>query len=226
MANRTQVDAGQEIEVTAVAEDAQTPAELLTYEWTAEPAGGTFMNQGRIARWRAPTDGPVPSDYAIRVTVRDLTLSATMTTSPIRVNDGIREMRQLAETFLADFSDSTKTAEFCVRNFSNSCPGKQEELLDIQNNRQTFTILSATYRVDSVSLNASPFFCSAPGGPSGCARVISPARWVSFNRILNRVEEARGDSWLTGFYENRQWWLCDSRFFGSPTLTLNGRFLR
>ena len=70
-ANRTQVDAGQEIEVTAVAEDAQTPAELLTYEWTAEPAGGTFTSQGRTARWRAPTDGPVPSDYAIRVTVRD-----------------------------------------------------------------------------------------------------------------------------------------------------------
>ena len=39
-ANRTQVDAGQEVEITAVAEDAQTPAELLTYEWTAEPAGG------------------------------------------------------------------------------------------------------------------------------------------------------------------------------------------
>jgi hypothetical protein len=225
-ANRTQVDAGQEVEITAVAEDAQTPAELLTYEWTTEPPGGTLASQGRIVRWRAPTDGPVPSDYVVRVTVRDLTLSATMTTSPIRVNDGIREMRQLAEAFLADFSDSSKSAEFVVRNFSNSCGGKQEELLDIQNNRQTFTILNAIYRVDSVSLNASPFFCSAPGGPSGCARVISPARWVSLNRVTNRIEEARGDSWLTGFYENRQWWLCDSRFFGSPALTLNGRFLR
>jgi hypothetical protein len=211
--NRTQVDAGQEVEITVVAEDAQTPAELLTYEWAAEPAAGTFTSQGRIARWRAPTDGPVPSDYVIRVTVRDLTLSGTMTTPPIRVNDGIREMRQLAETFLADFSDSTKSPEFCVRNFTNSCSGKQEELFDIQNNRQTFTILNSNYRVDSVSLDANPFFCTAPGAPSSCARVISEARWVSFNRRTNRVEEARGDSWLTGVYENRQWWLCDSRFF-------------
>jgi hypothetical protein len=225
-ASRTQVDAGQEVEVTAVAEDAQAATALLQFTWTAEPPGGTFTGTGPVVRWRAPADGPVPSDYALRVTVSDGQLTATMATPLIRVNDGIREMRQLADTFLADFSDSSKSAEFCVRNFTSACDGKQQELADIQANRATFTILNASYRIDSVELAASPFFCTGPGGPSSCARVIAPARWVSFNRVLNRVEEARGDAWLTGVYEGRQWWLCDSRFFGSPTLTLNGRFLR
>ncbi len=218
-ANRTQVDAGQEVEITAVAEDAQTPAELLTYEWAAEPVGGTFASQGHIVRWRAPIDGPVPSDYAIRVTVRDLTLSATMTTSPIRVNDGVREMRQLADTFLTDFADSTKSAEFCVRNFTDACRGKAEEQLDIQNNRRQYTILRETHRIDSVQLNSGWIFCTAPSGPASCALVVAPVEWVSRVNGSLRVDTAVGRSFLTGVFEGRQWWLCDSRFFEPETLT-------
>jgi hypothetical protein len=225
-ASAAQVEAGQELTVTAAVEDAETPVDQLRYTWMADPAGGSFEGDGRVVRWRAPATGPVPSDYVLRVTVLDGPLIASGATSSIRVNDGLREMRQLTETFLADFSDSNKSAEVCVRNFTNSCPGKQEELADIQRNRQTFTILSSNYRIDSVEMNANPFFCTGPGGPSSCARVIAPARWVSLNRTNNRIEEVRGDAWLTGIYENRQWWLCDSRFFGSPSATLNGRFLR
>jgi hypothetical protein len=225
-ANRTQVDAGQEVEITAVAEDAQTPAELLTYEWTAEPAGGTFTSQGRTARWRAPTDGPVPSDYAIRVTVRDLTLSATMTTSPIRVNDGIREMRALAETFLGDFIVSTNTAEFCVRNFSDSCPGKQQELIDIRENREDFTILPAqsTYRVAEVHLNSGWLNCTSPQGPGSCALVVAPSRFVSINHQTGRVEVAPGDALISGIFEQNRWRLCDSRYDPPSTLGVKSRF--
>ncbi len=212
--NRMQVDAGQEVEVTAVAEDVQTPADQLLYEWVADPVGGTFTGQGRIVRWRAPTDGPVPSDYTIRVTVRDLTLSGTGTSAPIRVNDGIREMRQLAETFLADFSDSTKSAELCVRNFTDSCPGKRDELAQIQDNRRTLVIVSEMHRVGDVQMNASPFTCTAPTGKASCALVVSPVQWISRLRSNGSVECVRGDSWLTGVYERNQWWLCDSNFFG------------
>jgi hypothetical protein len=225
-ANKTQVDAGQEAEITAVAEDAQTPAELLTYEWTAEPAGGTFMNQGRIVRWRAPTDGPVPSDYAIRVTVRDLTLSATMTTSPIRVNDGIREMRQLAETFLGDFIVSTNSAEYCVRNFTDSCPGKQAELIDIRENREDFTILTAqsSYRIAEVHLNSGWLKCTAPQGPASCALVVAPSRFVSINHQTSRIEVAPGDALISGIFEQNRWRLCDSRFEPPATLAVKSRF--
>jgi hypothetical protein len=225
-ANRTQVDAGQEVEITAVAEDAQTPAELLSYEWAAEPPGGTFTGQGRIVRWRAPTDGPVPSDYAVRVTVRDLTLSATMTTSPIRVNDGIREMRQLAETFLGDFIVSTNSAEFCVRNFTDSCPGKQAELIDIRENREDFTILTAqsSYRVAEVHLNSGWLQCTAPQGPASCALVVAPARFVSINHQTGRIEVAAGNALISGIFEQNRWRLCDSRYEPSSTLGVKSRF--
>jgi hypothetical protein len=220
--NRTQVDAGQEIEVTAVAEDAQTPADLLQYEWAADPAGGTFSGQGRVVRWRAPTDGPVPGDYTIRVTVRDLTLSGTGATPPIRVNDGVREMRQLTETFLVDFADSTKSAEFCVRNFTDSCRiGKQMELEDIQENREHFTIISEKHRIDQVVLNSGWVECTAPSGPQSCALALSAVDWISIEKASGALRRSRGDSVITGIYEEstRKWWLCDSRYFEPPTTT-------
>jgi hypothetical protein len=212
--NRTQVDAGQEIEVTAVAEDAQTPADQLVYEWVTDPVGGTFTGQGRVVRWRAPTDGPVPGDYMVRVTVRDPTLSGTGTSAPVRVNDAVREMKQLADTFLRDFGDSSKSAEVCVRNFSDSCPGKRDELLQIQDNRRNLEIIRETHLIGEVQLNASPFTCTAPTGKASCALVVSPVEWISRHRSNGAFECVRGDSWLTGVYERNQWWLCDSNFFG------------
>ena len=221
--NRTQVDAGQEVEVTAVAEDAQTPVELLSYEWAAEPPGGTFTGQGRVARWRAPTDGPVPSDYRVRVTVRDLTLTATGTTSPIRVNDGIREMRQLVETFLTDFAaPSRPPAEFCVRNFTDTCRiGKQSELEDIRNNRRDYTIISEKHRIDQVVLNSGWVECTAPTGPQSCALALSAVDWISTSNATGALRRSRGDSVITGIYEQStgKWWLCDSRYFEPPTTT-------
>lgn len=228
--NRTQVDAGQEVEITAVADDAETPAAQLQYEWTAQPTGGTFSGQGSIVRWRTPTDGPVPSDYTISVRVRDPTLSATGTTSPIRVNDGVREMRQLVETFLVDFSDSNKTAEFCVRNFTDACRGKREELVDIQNNRRDFTILSEKHRIDQVVLNSGWPLCTAPTGPQSCALVNTAVDWLSVYKPTGAIVRSRGDSVITGIYEEatRKWWLCDSRYFEPPSAAqpLTRSFLR
>jgi hypothetical protein len=224
--SRMQVDAGQEVEVTAVAEDAETPADQLQYEWVADPAGGTFTGQGRIVRWRAPTDGPVPSDYTIRVTARDLALSGTGTSSPIRVNDGIREMRQLAETFLGDFIDSTKSAEFCVRNFTDSCPGKQTELEDIQENRDDYMIdaSQSTYRITEVHLNSGWLHCTAPGGPESCALVVAPARFVSTNNHTGKTEVAPGTALISGIFEQNQWRLCDSRYDPPATLRIKSLF--
>jgi hypothetical protein len=227
--SRTQVDAGQEIEVTAVAEDAQTPADQLTYEWAAEPAGGLFTGQGRVVRWRAPTAGPVPSDYMIRVTVRDPAfLSATMATPAIRVNDGLREMRQLAETFLGDFIVTANPPAFCVRNFSDSCPGKQQELEDIRLNRENFIIKTgeSTYRVTEVHLNSGWLQCTAPGGPSTCALVVAPSRFVSENRHSGQTEVAPGTALISGIFEQNQWRLCDSRFEPPEGIKINPLFWR
>jgi hypothetical protein len=225
--NRTQVDAGQEVEVTAVAEDAQTPADQLQFVWNAEPTGGTFSGQGRVVRWRAPTDGPVPTDHAIRVTVRDAAqATASGTTMPIRVNDGVREMRQLAETFLGDFIDSNKPAEFCVRNFTNSCPGKQQELVDIQENRDGFTIIASqsSYRITEVHLNSGWLNCTAPAGPASCALVVAPSNFVSRNNHTGRIENAPGTALISGIFEQNQWRLCDSRYDPPATLKIKSLF--
>ena len=54
------------------------------------------------------------------------------------VNDSPREITALATTFIDDFLHSERTPEFCVRNFSDSCAGKQDELRDIRDNRARF----------------------------------------------------------------------------------------
>lgn len=163
----------------------------------------------------------------IRVTVYDgAPLSATMATPPIRVNDGLREMRQLAETFLGDFIVSTNSAEFCVRNFTDSCRGKQAELEDIQQNREDFTILTSqsTYTVTEVHLNSGWLPCTAPAGPASCALVRAPSRFVSINKHTNRTEIAPGTAVISGIFEQNQWRLCDSQYEPAEGIKIKSLF--
>jgi hypothetical protein len=165
----------------------------------------------------------------IRVTVRDPAfLSATMATPAIRVNDGLREMRQLAETFLGDFIVTANPPAFCVRNFSDSCPGKQQELEDIRLNRENFIIKTgeSTYRVTEVHLNSGWLQCTAPGGPSTCALVVAPSRFVSENRHSGQTEVAPGTALISGIFEQNQWRLCDSRFEPPEGIKVNPLFWR
>jgi hypothetical protein len=48
------VEAGDDVDVTAVVADAETPIDQLTYDWSATPANGTFSGTGRQVRWKAP----------------------------------------------------------------------------------------------------------------------------------------------------------------------------
>lgn len=229
--SQMRLDSGQELEVTATVEDAETPPGLLRYVWSAQ--AGTFTGEAAVVRWKAPADGPAP-EYTLTVTVTESYTGAggimlehrvTGASPPVRVNDGIREMRLLAETFLSDFEDSTKPAEYCVRNFTDSCRGKRDEIVDIQNNRKNFTIVSASHRIASIRLNDGWPECTAPTGPASCALVIAPVDWRSLNKSTGMVERETGQAYLTGVYERERWWLCDSRYFGPPTLS--GRpFLR
>jgi hypothetical protein len=229
--SRTQLDSGQDLDVTATVEDAETAPDLLRYAWTAQ--AGAFTGEGRSVRWRAPADGPAP-EYTLTVTVTESYIGAggipaehrvTGASAPVRVNDGMREMRLLAETFLSDFEDSTKSAEYCVRNFTDSCRGKRDELGDIQRNRKDFTIVGAKHDITSITLNSGWPECTAPAGPASCALVIAPVDWRSLNNSTGAIERQTGQAFLTGVYEGQRWWLCDSRYFGPPTLS--GRpFLR
>jgi hypothetical protein len=227
--SRTQLEAGQELDATATVEDAETPADQLEYIWSASK--GTFTGTGRSVRWRAPENEPVPADYRLTVTVVERYLGlnpqgqvatlehrVTGTSQEIRVNDAIRELRGLAEQFLVDFANSSVSPAQVVRNFTNSCLGKADELSDITNNRKDYTIVGESHRITSITLNSNWMLCTAPTGPASCALVAADVDWRSILKETGAPEHVRGENLMSGVYEARQWWLCDSRFFGDKVL--------
>jgi hypothetical protein len=116
--------------------------------------------------------------------------------------------------FLSDFARSSTPASECIRNFSDSCRGKAEERADIDYNRDHYDILSSSLNLRRVMV--------APGGRNANVTVACSFR----SRITKcpppgpgvpactagSVESVHGDCNLTGVYEQRRWWLCDSRF--------------
>jgi hypothetical protein len=223
-----QVDAGRDVEVTVTVEDAETPPEMLVFSWSVE--AGTLEGQGRTVRWKPPVDGPVPRDYFVSVTVTESYTGAageaaqhrvTGSTPPIRVNDGVREMRQLTETFLNDFANQDATPAYCVRNFSDACRGKREELEDIENVRNLVEVVGSEYRIETIALNSGWSECTAPSGPQSCAVAVAPVHWTSRVKATGETKHDIGDAVLSGIFDGRQWLLCDSRFF--PTETIQGQ---
>ena len=61
-------------------------------------------------------------------------------------NDSVAEISAIAAQFYQDFGTYSVSAAQCVRNFSDSCNGKAEELRDIQDNRNRtdFRIVGST----------------------------------------------------------------------------------
>ena len=79
----------------------------------------------------------------------------TAESKDIHVNDSPKEVRAISEQFLRDFANSKVDADTCLRNFSDSCPGKARERRDIVNNRATRTILSSTISNQRVTFNSA-----------------------------------------------------------------------
>src|SRR6476661_6333756 len=62
-------DLDEEVAVTAVVDDPDTPADKLTYEWSAD--AGTFSGSGPIVMWRAPAEAQTPLVIPLTLTVSD-----------------------------------------------------------------------------------------------------------------------------------------------------------
>jgi hypothetical protein len=224
-ASRARTEIDTDITLTAVVESADTPVDQLAYEWTADR--GTFTGAGRQVRWRAPRNERTPATYDLKLTViqRYTSLDADGNTEnrenkatsaiAVRVHDSRKEVTDLALTFLADFSDSSVTAEVCLRNFSDNCPGKREELEDIRYNRTTYRITSSRFSVNRVTFDE----------PMLWAEINAPCEFTSIVRATGKTETVKGDCRLTAVYEPGHWWLCDSRFAGSATSS-GLRFMR
>jgi hypothetical protein len=215
------VEADQEVVATAIVEDDVTPIDQLTYEWSARPVNGTFTGSGRQVRWRAPHLQTTPDTYTLTLMVTEKYTeigvakeNKTTATVQLHYNDSYADISKLSLDFLNDFATYSMSPEQCVRNFSDSCRGKADELNDIRANRTNFQIQSARLGTPAVLFDANMTFANSD----------VPCTFVSIQKTTGKTETATGTCLLTGVYENFKWFLCDSNFRGSAT-TISARGL-
>jgi hypothetical protein len=221
VASSPRVEVGQDVGLTAVVTDSETPVDQLVFEWSA--ASGAFTGTGPSVRWRAPSGLKTsPETVNLLLTV----IERYQATDPdgnlesrenraagaasITVTDSVVEITNLVTTFLDDFSNSSVPAATCVRNFSDNCRGKQEELQDIEYNRATRRIESSSYRIDRITINPERTY----------ADIKAVCTFRSVIIASGQNETAIGDCLLTAVYEGSRWLLCDSFFRGTTTTGL------
>ena len=210
------VEADQEMVVTASVADDVTPIDQLTYEWSAKPVNGTFTGSGPQVRWRAPHLQATPDTYTLTLTITEKYTQSgvakqnqTTGLAQVRYNDSYAEISKLSVDFLNDFATFTTSPEQCVRNFSDNCRGKADELSDIRNNRINFQIQSGKLGTPSILLNDALTFANSD---VACT-------FVSIQKATGKTETATGTCLLTAVYETFKWFLCDSNFRGTATTT-------
>ena len=231
-ADRVEVD--DEITVTAVVKDQETPIEQLKFDWSAD--AGSFSGDGAVVKWRAPKDIKTPADYDLRLTVTETYGSpnsagvrpqnvTTGSLPAIRVHNSPKELGDLSIQFLTDFAHSNVPASTCVRDFTDSCKGKSEERGDIEANRVHFDILNYSLNLKSVVVGSSAVSANMVVACSFTSR-IKACDAGDKACVVGDVGTAKGDCILTGKYENRRWWLCDSHFIGKLSDSLRTFFGR
>jgi hypothetical protein len=208
-------DHGETIQVTAVVEDADTPAAQLVFEWQA--CGGTFTGTGTQVNWQAPTTGVLPPLCKIELTVSDGSNRVNGSVD-IRLHNSPTEVRDLALEFLTEFADSSIPAATTVRNFSDSCDGKASELKDVTENRRNYVINSHTYGTPTVSVAFGGVCAYRARRADACFSM--PAEWRSTRRDNGAQEIARGTSHISAIYANSRWWLCNSDYQAAPGTSL------
>ena len=223
-------DLDETITVTATAIDAETAADQLRYEWSAD--AGTFTGTGREVTWRAPAQPTTPAEVRLSLVViesyqtvnaQGLPVTAEHRVSgalAVRLHASAKEVRDLAVEFLVDFSQQRLSPEQVVRGFTDSCRGKPAELEDVRRNQQEFTITSFSVEPNPPVEIAFGAVCrDRDRFGDACAYV--PVRWESTRKSDGRRVVSFGTDQVNAVYENSRWRLCDSDFLG--TTTIDGR---
>ena len=208
-------DYGEILTLTTVVEDAQMNPALLTYQWHAG-CGGTFTGTGRQVEWQTPATGANATTCTVEVIVSDGPRVVTGSL-PVRLHNSAVEVRAIVLFFLEKFAESSLPAELTVNEFSNSCPGKAEELKDVANNRATRTINSHNYGTPAVTVA----FGAMCRNKTADACAITSVEWNSTVNATGATEIAKGTSIITGVYRDSRWWLCDSLYDGTSSLGLH-----
>lgn len=232
-------DAGETVLVTAAVYDNETPAERLTYEWSA--TAGTISGAGASVTWTAPPTVASPAEVTITLKVierygppsapqsleHDVSGTATLS-----LHDSVKEVGDMSRQFLLDFSDSNiRDIPYIMRNFSRArCPQPNEidnETSDVTDNRVKFRILDFRIGAAAVTVN---FGGNCPfRGKMGDACAIVPSYWDSIDLRDNARGAVDGRDIVAAAYapQDSRWWLCASDYDGRPVFgaTLRG-FIR
>lgn len=207
------VEVGEGVVVTATVTDAETAVDRLRFEWKGS-IEGAFAGEGLQVTWRPATGITTPVEAELTLTVVErysarvgsaVEAREHRVTSSVKVhvNDSPAETIALALQFLNDFGVSTNTAEYCVRNFTDNCRGKAEELGDITFDREQYLIQSYDVHVDRVEFNDA----------KTVAYIFAPCTFVSQLRSTGKVlPPSVGTCAMTAVYEPYRWWLCTSSF--------------
>jgi hypothetical protein len=222
-ANSPRVEANGDVTVAAVVQDAETPIDQLSYQWSAAPVNGEFFGAGREVRWRAPRLQRTPDLYTLSLLVTEKYTSGGQAAEnrvsksvQVHYNDSQSEIMRISMRFLTElFPDFSVSPQAAVQDFTDSCSEKFNELSDVTNNRINFHILSGTYTNVSINVNAAKTFADVGGL---CTFVDIPTDPKNPN--YGRRESVSGVCTLTVLYENWKWFLCSSHFRGTGTVTL------
>lgn len=212
----SRVETGQDITITAVVEDAETPLSQLTYVWTANV--GTITGSGTTATWRHAAGLQQGADVVVTLMVVD-TYDAIVNNqivkqdffvlsqaAPFRVHDSAAEVMELGRKFLVDlFGNSSVPAEACMVDFSETCAnadnGKIEELQQIVEHRQGYVVVSATKLAQRVAWHRADF---------GSVHTVMLYRDHPVNSSF--IGTTCGDFEVTVVYVGDRWWICQSFF--------------
>jgi IPT/TIG domain len=218
-------DVDEVINVVALVQDGETPLPNLRYEWTVE--AGEVIGSGPAIQWRAPRGISTPADTRLTLIVTEtyettndagLPVSeenrASATTS-VRVHDSVREIGDMAVTFLTEFSQQHLSPEQIVRNFTDSCRGKRQEIDDIRKNQAEFTVTRFTLGPPSVHVTFGGVCPFRDRFGDACTNVS--ARWESTVKATGRSQVSVGNDQVTSLYEGGRWWLCESDFDGTTS---------
>jgi hypothetical protein len=213
-------DLSEEITVTATATDAEATPDRLVYEWSG--TDGTFTGTGPSVKWLAPASGATPFVANLKLTVVDRFQTTDGSGLPItfehrvektftvKVHDSIKEVGGMATLFLENFSKSSVPPATVMQDFLVGCYGTADELQDVIDNRNEFTITSSNVGPAAVTVNfgGKCAYLNRPG--DACSN--SSVRWTSIEKATGKTGTAEGVDQVAAVYRGARWWLCDSKF--------------
>ena len=149
---------------------------------------------------------------------------------PVRVHDSQKEIMDAGEDFLVLFSDSTKTTDQVLHNFSTTCDGgrgRSDEADDVNKNRRDYVQDASAARITPrppVTFNFKGS-CFLPDGRvqrnvDACASYT--AHWEVKVKADGSRDITDGVDYVSAVLENDRWLLFHSDFIGVTRKGLTG----